>query len=1264
MTEATRPRPDVYTAGGTLTLEVPTYVERVADSELFEELRRRHYCYVLTPRQMGKSSLIVRTRKRLEEVSVASVAIDITGIGKNVTEEQWYTGHADEIALSLDLPPTAMKWWSERSDLGPVQRFSRYLSDCVLETLKSDVVIFVDEIDSTIGLPFSDDYFAAIRALFNRRPNDARLSRLTFVLLGVASPADLIKDPQRTPFNIGTPIKLTDFTREEARPLLQGLAPEPDLAEKLLDRVLFWTGGHPYLSQRACRVVAEWAQTNWDALRVPSIVDEKVRETFLADDKRESDFNLQTVSDRVKGRVSGIGDGEAPKRLHVYRDIVRGARVADEDLDPVKMTLKLSGLVVADPSGLRVRNKIYQTVFDETWIRSMLGEPEPQSKEEFQYDVFISYSNLDHEFVAGFLSPRLKEASLRVASDLELLPGQNWTEELPRMRQASKFFLPVISPDWTTSRGAQEEFALMSNRVGKIVPVLLRPTRLPPFLESIQWADFTEPSTWEIRLKDLISVLGGQPMMQVSRDSQQQVKPAAADDRRRESFEIMTKRFDRDKLVKFISERYPAVMPAISVDLSQKAIADLLWSRASRAGRIEELTGALAEGSRSPEPVEPVSTAAGSTHAFVAMPFGRKQDIAFDRIYQELVRPALESVGFEVFRSDEDLRAGSIRADIFQELLLADLVVADLSIDNPNVWYELGVRHALRARGVIQIQGGRDSMPFDVYTDRTVRYHLKDGEPDPAYLDSDRRALAAMAEETMRTWQGRKVSPVYHLLPHLKEPGWKDLQVTEATESRTAQKDWERRIEVARRLGRPGDIMVLADEAPARALRMEAYRAAARALQSRGKYKLALEQCERALDLDPVNRENRSLKGLLLSRLKRFDDAREWLRAVLIDYQGDAESWGLLGRVEKEAWKAAWRKDVSTPQTRRDEAVFEDALLRQSIKAYTTGFLEDPSNPYTGINAATLLRLLSDLTGEPVDAARLLAIEGGVRWAATSKLEKDPDDYWSRVTLADLQILSGDRQSVERAYRNAVSAAQNDWFALDSSRQQLLLLEELAFRPEVVEAALRIFNRALERLQSPAQSTEPSQVILFAGHMIDRPDRPKPRFPPDKVSVAAAAIERVLDAQLNAFSTDLALCSGASGGDLLFAEACLRRGLKLELRIPLEEQRFLRESVTFAGDEWRERFYAVKAHANTKLYVMPDELGPTAAKTSPYARVNLWQLYSAIARGDERLRFVCLWDGKGGDGPGGTKHMFDVARSRAGQVYHLDTTRLFGLETA
>ena len=214
-------------------------------------------------------------------------------------------------------------------------------------------------------------------------------------------------------------------------------------------------------------------------------------------------------------------------------------------------------------------------------------------------------------------------------------------------------------------------------------------------------------------------------------------------------------------------------------------------------------------------------------HAFVAMPFGVKKDsqgaeIDFNRVSTELVKPALENAGLDVF-ADEEERAGDIRTDMFQELLIADLVVADLTLDNPNVWYELGVRHALRARGVVLISGGRVPTAFDLYTDRKLRYSIKDGVPDPATMEQDKQNLTDMVKATMESWHGRKVSPVYHLMPNLQEPDWKSLRIGDVQEFWQQHDVWERRIALARKAGHIGDVLVLADEAPIAAFRAEAW---------------------------------------------------------------------------------------------------------------------------------------------------------------------------------------------------------------------------------------------------------------------------------------------------------------------------------------------------------------------------------------------------------------------------------------------------------
>ena len=265
-------------------------------------------------------------------------------------------------------------------------------------------------------------------------------------------------------------------------------------------------------------------------------------------------------------------------------------------------------------------------------------------------------------------------------------------------------------------------------------------------------------------------------------------------------------------------------------------------------------------------------------HAFVVMPFGQKPGpdpqaplIDFNRVYEELIGPALEMAGLDPFRADQELQAGDIRSDMFQELLLADLVVADLTINNPNVWYELGVRHALRSRGVVLICGGKVTMAFDTYTDRKLRYGLRDGLPDPATLDDDRAALARMVRETMRSWTGRQISPVYGLLPNLREPDWKSLRIGDVREFWERHDAWLARLERARSRELIGDMLVLADEAPVAAFRAEAWFAAGYALRRSERFRFAIEQLERGLAVEPGNQRALREKGTCLQRLALDD---------------------------------------------------------------------------------------------------------------------------------------------------------------------------------------------------------------------------------------------------------------------------------------------------------------------------------------------------------------------------------------------------------
>ena len=657
-------------------------------------------------------------------------------------------------------------------------------------------------------------------------------------------------------------------------------------------------------------------------------------------------------------------------------------------------------------------------------------------------------------------------------------------------------------------------------------------------------------------------------------------------------------------------------------------------------------------------------------HTFVAMPFGKKPGpdgtiIDFNMIYKDLIKPACEAAGLDVFRADEEQTAGDIKTDMFQELLIADLVVADLTLDNPNVWYELGVRHALRARGIVLIQGPRDKQPFDIYTDRKLSYSLKNGVPDPATLERDIEALTGMVKASLESWHGRKISPVYQLLPNLQEPEWKALRIGDALQFWQVHEAWEQRIELARRNGLVGDLLVIADEAPVAAFRAEAHIKAGVALRKAERFDFALEQLELGLAVEPNDLAGLREKGTCLQRLAllgkpgfTLDRARLHYRAVLERFPNDAETWALLGRVDKDEWIDAWRRKDSTPEQMHDDAAYEESLLRATIESYRQAFRRNPGHYYSGINALTLMHLYRYLI--PKDERYLQETDtmaGAVRFAAN--VEAEPS-FWNKATLGDLEVLTGTPAAVTAAYKDAVAKAENDWFALNSTLSQLRLLKDLGFHPENVDAGTAVFERALARLTRPEAQWQPRKVFLFSGHMVDKPDRDSPRFPNDKAGVAAGKIAESL-ANLGADESDLALTQGAAGGDILFAEACAKLGVRIQLLQPFPEAEFTQRSIlpSDQGENWLERYFKLKERTSLSLRTMPDELGPLPKGVDPYERCNLWLLYTALACGIDKVRFICLWNGGGGDGPGGTAHMYKEVKDRTGQVTWLDTGKLW-----
>lgn len=358
---------EFFVAGGTLWREAPSYIRRPADEELFRLALSGEYCNVLAARQMGKSSLMVQTADRLHEAGVRTAILDISTLGGGIsTPEAWFFGFLDELAVQLGLDEDINAWWETHEHHNPVQRFSNFLRDVLLPNISGPVVVFVDEIDSALGMAFTDDFFAAIRAAYNARASQPEFQRLTFILLGVARPSDLIRDRNRTPYNIGTHIDLNDFTLQELGPFQEVFeAVYPGRGTEILQWVLNWTNGQPYLTQKLC---AELIPTSEAALTTEH-VEQTVTRLFLTEEARK-ESNLRAIRDRIENSP------HKTKMLQLYEQILRKRPVPDEERSPAKNELKLTGLVRPTPGGtLEVRNRIYGTVFDPAWVHRNLPQP-------------------------------------------------------------------------------------------------------------------------------------------------------------------------------------------------------------------------------------------------------------------------------------------------------------------------------------------------------------------------------------------------------------------------------------------------------------------------------------------------------------------------------------------------------------------------------------------------------------------------------------------------------------------------------------------------------------------------------------------------------------------------------------------------------------------------------------------------------------------------------------------------------------------------
>jgi len=653
--------------------------------------------------------------------------------------------------------------------------------------------------------------------------------------------------------------------------------------------------------------------------------------------------------------------------------------------------------------------------------------------------------------------------------------------------------------------------------------------------------------------------------------------------------------------------------------------------------------------------------------AFVIRPFGKKTDasgisIDFEQVHERLIAPALKDAGLGGGTTGEIIDAGNVREDMFSLIIEADLVVCDITVHNANVFYELGIRHALRKRRTVLIKGDpvSDTTPFDVLTDRYLPYDVGDPAAARTTLASTIRATLVSDRETD--------SPVFKMLPALHEidPASVNATPTDFTED----------VGRARAAKSAGWLRLLASELDGQRFQWPALRLVGKAQWDLTDYEGAQETWERIRANDPDDVAANLALGSVYERLYRKTKNAELLEAsnqAIVRVRNNekasadqrVEALSLEGRNEKTLWRLEWDKFDNVAE-RRGAAI--NRMLRKAYEAYRKAYLFDLNHYWSGLAALQQGTITLELSNEEtwqdtfdnVDQALAYRAElkrqlealrpivsQAIEAAFARMARNDQNRVWAEMSAADLLFLFEERASrVIEAYREAVP---KNGFSWNAARGQLDLFAKLGYKAELANKVISTLDALV--LRPEVDDIGDLHVVIFAGHRIDEADRPVLRFPADREPQARNLIREALSKAKSGWKRIEVLASAAPGSDVLCHEVCSELGIDSVVCLPMPKDVYAR-SVFGDFDSWRSRYLELIGR-RPPLQLSNQEGLPRWLKGSginPWERGNRWVLEMARTRGARKITLIALWDGKStGDAPGGTAQMVQVAR-KAGTV--------------